>query len=134
MPAIEDLFPMVDEPIIQDMLFELAVWHALAKLRLHTDVTLDIFRASTRHMYEATKTFATVTCPRHETRESVQQAQARVRREQAQNPNAQPDSRRRQLKYNVINTYKYHSLGDFPDYVAGHGPTDNWTTQVVSRL
>ncbi len=132
MPAIEDLLPTADEQPVQDMLFELAVWHALAKLRLHTDVTLEIFRASTQHMYEAVRTFATVVCPRHETRESPRQAQARVRRQQAKNPNAQPDSHRKDVKYNVVNTYKYHSLGDYADYIVRHGTSDNWTTQIVS--
>ena len=104
MPAIEDLFPSVDEPIVQDLLFELAVWHALAKLRLHTEVTLDIFRKSTQQMYEAVTTFANTTCLRHQTRESAQQAQARVRREQVQNPSVRPDGRRKEVKYNVVNT------------------------------
>ncbi|TBU29740.1 hypothetical protein BD311DRAFT_619186, partial [Dichomitus squalens] len=62
MPAFEGLLDLPDDQNVADLLFELANWHALAKLRLHTDVTVDIFRASTKLMYEAIRTFAEKTC------------------------------------------------------------------------
>jgi hypothetical protein len=30
-----------------------------------------------------------------------------------------------------MNTYKYHSIGDYPDVIRHKGTTDNWTTQIV---
>jgi hypothetical protein len=30
-----------------------------------------------------------------------------------------------------MNTYKYHSIGDYPDAIRHKGTTDNWTTQIV---
>ena len=63
MPAFEGLLPLPDDHTCGDLLFELANWHALAKLHLHTDVTLKIFRASTDHMYEGIQKFAMTTCP-----------------------------------------------------------------------
>ncbi|TBU26172.1 hypothetical protein BD311DRAFT_597782, partial [Dichomitus squalens] len=62
MPAFEGLLDLRDDLTVADLLFELANWHALAKLRLHTSVTLDIFRAATKHMYEAIHKFADDTC------------------------------------------------------------------------
>ncbi|RPD52312.1 hypothetical protein L227DRAFT_589710 [Lentinus tigrinus ALCF2SS1-6] len=41
MPVFEGLLPLRDDQIIADLLFECANWHALAKLRLHTDGELE---------------------------------------------------------------------------------------------
>ncbi|KAJ2975803.1 hypothetical protein NUW54_g11670 [Trametes sanguinea] len=59
----------------------LANWHALAKLRLHTTVTIKIFRAATEHMCRAMRSFARTTCKRYDTRELPKETQARIRRE-----------------------------------------------------
>jgi hypothetical protein len=40
MPCFEGLFPPTAENVILDLLFMLATWHALAKLRMHTTSTL----------------------------------------------------------------------------------------------
>ena len=58
MPAFEGLLPLPDNRTCANMLFELANWHALAKLRLHTEVTLEILRECTTHMYEGIRKFA----------------------------------------------------------------------------
>ncbi|KAI0651093.1 hypothetical protein C8Q79DRAFT_996656 [Trametes meyenii] len=77
MPAFEGLLPLQDDEICADLLFELANWHALAKLRLHTEVTLEIFESATRHMYEGMRTFAATTCKRYVTRELAKKAEIR---------------------------------------------------------
>ncbi len=64
-PAIDGLLPPRDNKIVIDMLFELANWYLLAKLRMHHDVTLENMEHATKHMYEAVKTFAATTCLRH---------------------------------------------------------------------
>ncbi|TFK79623.1 hypothetical protein K466DRAFT_505253, partial [Polyporus arcularius HHB13444] len=132
MPVFEGLLPLRDDQNVADLLFELANFHALAKLRLHTTTTIDIFRASTRHMYKAFRKFARKTCPRYETRELPREAEARGRREARKNTksvNASSSSRKCR-KFTVIKTYKYHCLGDYVAYVVHHGPMDNYTTQV----
>jgi len=53
MPVFEGLLPGRHNEIILDLLFELAVWHAFAKLRIHTDETLDLFQASTKTLTAA---------------------------------------------------------------------------------
>ncbi|TBU49530.1 hypothetical protein BD309DRAFT_1025917, partial [Dichomitus squalens] len=92
MPAYEGLLDLPDDQTVADLLFELANWHALAKLRLHTEVTLDIFRITTKHMYEAIRTFAQQTCPRYQTKELPSEATARVRRAKTMNAHTQPSS------------------------------------------
>ncbi|KAG8958343.1 hypothetical protein FRC05_009001, partial [Tulasnella sp. 425] len=47
-PAFEGLFPEPIDCKIQELLFVLADWHSLAKLRLHTDSTLGQLEAATR--------------------------------------------------------------------------------------
>ncbi|KAI1786453.1 hypothetical protein LXA43DRAFT_897977 [Ganoderma leucocontextum] len=130
-PAFEGLLDLPDDKTVADLLFELANWHALAKLRLHTDVTLDIFRAATQHMYDAIRRFAKKTCPKYNTQELASEAVARVRRAKATNMNAQPSSGRKPVAFSVHRTYKFHSLGDYADYIERSGPTDNFNTQVV---
>ena len=134
MPAFEGLLPLSDDQTVADMLFELANWHALAKLRLHTDVTLEIFRAATKTMYEAMRNFGSTTCANYATHELPNEAQARARRGAKSASHAPPSSAPRRVDFNVMNTFKYHSLGDYPDWIARSGPTDNYTTQVVSIL
>jgi hypothetical protein len=41
-PIFEDLLPQEHNVIVMDLLFELATWHALAKLQIHTNKTIDL--------------------------------------------------------------------------------------------
>jgi hypothetical protein len=50
MPCFEGLFPPTAENVILDLLFMLATWHALAKLRMHTTSTLSFFDAVTKSL------------------------------------------------------------------------------------
>ncbi|OSD02393.1 hypothetical protein PYCCODRAFT_1410834 [Trametes coccinea BRFM310] len=132
MPAFEGLLPLRDDETVADLLFELANWHALAKLRLHTQVTVDIFRDATKHMTEAMRQFAGTTCQRWETWELAKEAEARVRRqEKARGSTGAPTQREPKIvTFNVLNTYKYHSLPDYPDSIESTGTLDNYNTQV----
>ncbi|OJT02243.1 hypothetical protein TRAPUB_13472 [Trametes pubescens] len=133
MPAFEGLLPLRDNQTIADLLFELVNWYALAKLRLHTQVTVDIFRAATKHMYAAVRHFARTTCEGHITHELAKEADARARRQ-----GAQPGSKRtgktrtqpRVVKFGTWKTYKYHVLGDCPDYVESAGPLETTSTKM----
>ncbi|TBU36714.1 hypothetical protein BD309DRAFT_877837 [Dichomitus squalens] len=132
MPAFEGLLDVSNDRTVADLLFELANWHALAKLRLHTEITLDIFRASTKNMYNAIHRFAKKTCPQYQTKELPSEVTARTQRAKAANVHAHPSSTRKLIAFKVHHTYKFHSLGDYPDYIERSGPTDNYNTQVVS--
>ncbi|KAI0326965.1 hypothetical protein GY45DRAFT_1257909 [Cubamyces sp. BRFM 1775] len=136
MPAFEGLLPSEDNCTIQDLLFELLNWHALAHLRLHTSVTLLIWRAAVRHMYGAFRVFARTTCTCHVAHELPQEAEAKVRRRAKQRTRrtttriSRDPSGPKVVAFNVWNTYKYHALADHPDYVERSGTTDNFSTQV----
>ncbi|OSD02519.1 hypothetical protein PYCCODRAFT_1477774 [Trametes coccinea BRFM310] len=131
-PAFEGLLPLADDQTVIDLLFELANWHALAKLRLHTTVTIKIFRAATEHMCRAMRSFARTTCKRYDTRELPKETQARIRREKGPgDTTAAQNGGPKTVRFNVLNTYKYHSLPDYPDYIEQGGTTDNYNSQVA---
>ena len=129
MPAFEGLLPLPDDHTCADMLFELANWHALAKLRLHTEVTLEILREATKHMYEGIRKFAATTCTHYVARELPNEVGARMRRG-GKSKNVSADAQA--VHFNVMNTYKYHCLGDYAEYIERSGTSDNYSTQIVS--
>ncbi|KAH9855280.1 hypothetical protein C2E23DRAFT_724903 [Lenzites betulinus] len=130
LPVFEGLMPLEDDQVVADMLFELANWHALAKLRLHTEVTVEIFRAATVHLTTAMRHFANTTCEAWETVELPKETDARVRREELKTSGAVPNRTRKTVAFNVLNTYKFHSLPDYPDAIEETSTSDNSNTQV----
>lgn len=134
MPALEGLFPLRDENVIFDMLFECANFHALGKLRLHTEVTIEILESSTPLLYNAIQRFATETCSQYDTVEQQRDVVARIRRVKRKNPQSKPDGTRKRKLFKVMNTYKYHALGHWASYIRRSGPLDVYSTQVVRFL
>jgi Sec-independent protein translocase protein TatA len=64
-----------------ELLFLLADWQALAKLRLHTERTLDILRNVTRSLGITLRAFQKHAGTTYKTRELPREAASRVRRE-----------------------------------------------------
>jgi hypothetical protein len=123
--------------IILDLLFELATWHAFAKLRIHTDTTLDLFQAATKSLAASIRRFIKTTCETYNTQELPKEAAARGRRKAAlaikgksSAASSKTDTVPRRKKLN-IGTYKYHALADYPDTIRRFGTTDNYNTQTV---
>ncbi len=140
-PAIEGLLPQEHCDIVTDLLFELANWHALAKLRLHTTVTLEVFRKATKLMYAAVRRFARTTCEAYVTYELDREAEARGRaqaraaiRIQAAGGTSTAVAKKdpKVVVFRVWHTYKYHCLGDYADCIERCGCTDCTTSQTVS--
>ena len=50
-----------------------------------------------------------------------------MRRGKGQNINGDAQT----VVFDVIHTYRYHCLGDYPDYIQRSGPSGNYSTQVV---
>jgi hypothetical protein len=59
-----------------ELLFLLAYWHGLAKLRLHTEKTLNILDNVTRALGMALRAFKKETCPQFDTKELPKEAAA----------------------------------------------------------
>jgi len=106
-----------------DLLFELATWHALAKLRIHTDKTLELLTAATKTLTRAMRRFVRETCDVITTMELPREAQARGRRAAAlaakgnsRAAKGKASTGPKQKKFN-LGTYKYHALADYAETI-----------------
>ena len=135
--------------IILDLLFELATWHGLVKLRLHTESTLQALDSSTTRLGSILWRFQSVTCAAYMTRELPSEEAARGRRkaaaaakqstagetgvEELLSTATRPNLKANQRKFNLA-TYKTHSLGDYLKAIRMYGTTDSYSTQLVSTM
>ncbi|KAG6914461.1 hypothetical protein DXG01_017109 [Tephrocybe rancida] len=82
-PVFEELLPAPHNAIVMDLLFTCAAWHGLAKLRMHTDHTLQVLDRITVELGQTMRRFVRETCSSFETRELPREAAARDRRSKA---------------------------------------------------
>jgi len=140
LPVFEDqLRTQRENSFLRSLLFDLATWHAFAKLRLHTDTTLNDFKTVTTTLGKTVRTFIKEVCSLYDTTELPHEMAARGRREAAltnRSGTMPVGASQRRLKSSRkeinLSTYKYHALGDYPDLIARFGTTDNASTQTVS--
>jgi hypothetical protein len=138
--VFDGLLPEPHNSYVLKLLFELAHWHGLAKLRMHTDRTLDILSCVTTSLGHSLRTFEEKTCAAFETRELERERAARQRRQEKSATNGMseskrttaPNSKARKQKGLNLMTYKYHALGDYVDTIRRFGTTDSYSTQSVS--
>ncbi|KAG2337032.1 hypothetical protein BDR05DRAFT_895865, partial [Suillus weaverae] len=119
----ENLLPKDHNTMVLDLLFDLATWHGFAKLRQHTEDTLDCFDTATIVLGQTIRKFNQTTCAHYHTTELPHKHAARSRRKSklaSQNLNSnlvnKVMSRLKRKRLN-LNTYKYHALGDYPDTI-----------------
>lgn len=207
LPVFDGLFPEPYNSVVLDLLFLCAHWHALAKLRMHTDQTLELLDDITISLGCQFRFFVDTVCPDFKTRELPREAAARTRRSKKPstsasaagvviprpdivtgnddtanastsqhlfNPISMPNGNidpspsssnpvlptpdwnlgesdpiptagpstappkapgpTRRLKSLNLNTYKYHSLGDYADTIRKYGTTDSYSTELVRCL
>ncbi|KAK1225782.1 hypothetical protein PQX77_011262 [Marasmius sp. AFHP31] len=134
MPCFEGLFddPVVDN-MVQDLLFDLATWHAYAKLRLHTDSTVVSFEDATSTLGKSLRKFAKDS-EEFETTETPREVEARGRRAVAaakrrSDGSAAPKKSGARVKKFSLTTAKLHFLGDYPSAIKEYGTTDSYTTR-----
>ena len=78
-PCFEGLLPEKHSETITDLVYVLTYWHSLAKLRMHTDSSLRVFRQVTTVLTDSLHYFADETCHNFNTFESDKEYQARGR-------------------------------------------------------
>ena len=135
-PAFESLFPPEHDSVIRTLLFRLAQWHALAKLRLHTDDSLRYLDDTTRLLGLQLRKFQDFTCNAFHTMKSPSETAARWWRKDGKLGTTSRDickSGARPKSFNLA-TYKLHALGDYVSTIRLFGTTDSYTTQIVSHL
>lgn len=120
------------------LLFICAHWHALAKLRMHSDLTLDILDEVTTTLGGKFRQFQQDICPSYHTRDLPREARVRRRRRQAakQGTSAEvvPSIDELLTREFSLQNYKYHSLGDYVKTIRMVGTTDSYSTAVVSSI
>lgn len=142
MPAFEGLLPQKHNRIVQKLLFELATWHGLAKLRLHTESTLTDLENSATRLGNILRKFKTDVCSAYITRDLPSEEAARGRRQAAKAKKVaegpQPTAvvtksvtKKSKLRIFNMETYKLHGLPDYPTTIRAFGVTENTSTKNV---
>ena len=161
-PVFEGLFPekhKQHEKNILDTLFLLATWHAYAKLRLHTDHTLESFEQLTAPLGEKlrlfagkiTQDFVVKELPK-ETAAMAQRATANLKQKatkgkepakaapfkkstKGKRPAKKSKGKKPEKAISMsLLTYKLHALGDYVQTIRQRGTTDSYSSQTVSTL
>jgi hypothetical protein len=126
---------------IQDLLFSLAYWHALAKLRLHTSTTIGTLKEVTKQLFRQLRHFTKDICTAFVTRELPREEAARGRRNAkkaaaakaaGKAPPKTPAGGSKIKLFNML-TYKGHSLGDYVRTILFFGTVDSYSTQPVRQ-
>ncbi|KAG2012297.1 hypothetical protein CC2G_012328 [Coprinopsis cinerea AmutBmut pab1-1] len=141
-PVFEGLFPRGYEPMVRKLLFELATWHSLAKLRLHSDRLLSELDASTYRLGKLLREFEKVSSG-FKTRELPFEIAKRIRaranqkkkgagkgKGKARDPGPDGTSDEPQQKMFSINTPKIHALGHYTEFIRHAGTTDSYSSSL----
>ncbi|KAF8832741.1 hypothetical protein HHX47_DHR1001683 [Lentinula edodes] len=139
-PAFEGLLPDEHNARLMKLLYRLGEWHALAKLRMHTDLTLRDLSSCTVVVGTLMREFRDKTCSQFRVVELPSEQQARSQR-QAQidaqrhlvdpsQPIQRKDTSRKARTLNLF-TYKFHAMADYVPAIRWFGTIDSYSTQLV---
>ena len=136
-PVFDALLPEPHNKAVLALLFTCAYWHALAKMRMHTDETLAVLDIQTERLGSRLRRFQRKTCAAFDTRELKREVERRQRREsngRTGNSTATsiPPGVRRSKTFN-LQTYKLHALGDYLSSIRKFGTTDSYSTEPVRK-
>ena len=81
-PAFEGLLPTQYDKIVMTLLYRLAEWHALAKLRMHTETTLDLLDSITTILGQEFRQFRRTVCSAYATKDLPKEHAAHQRKKQ----------------------------------------------------
>ncbi|KAJ3963337.1 hypothetical protein EV361DRAFT_813461, partial [Lentinula raphanica] len=136
LPVFEGLFPAHDKEI-RKLLFDLNSVHSFAKLRLHSDFSLNMLDNFITELGKSLRTFQKKVSPHYKTKELPKETSSRQRRRTAaaqrkgkQKAN-QNEENEPKLKLFNLSTYKIHVLGYYVRFIRFVGTTDGYTTQTV---
>ncbi|KAJ7851906.1 hypothetical protein B0H14DRAFT_3866186 [Mycena olivaceomarginata] len=147
-PAFDGPFPPEHNGRVLKLLYRMAQWHACAKLRMHTDPTLEHLTKLTPEIGRLMREFKKTTCaaytthelPRETTTHNQQKQQnavaaaARTGGEPVPIPLSKKETTQKKEKTLNLNTYKWHGMGDYAPTIRLFGPCDGYSTQVGESL
>jgi hypothetical protein len=123
--------------IVMTLLYQMAEWHAFAKLRLHTESTLQHLERLTMELGQLMRKFRDTTQSSFATFELPKEAGARTRRQKSGKGKEKAAAGTASgKKFKILNlfTYKWHALGDYVCAIRLFGSMDGFSTQVVSNF
>ena len=143
-PVFDGLLPPKYNSIVHKLLFEMATWHGLAKLRLHTDTTLSDLETSSTQLCNLLRKFKTVVCSAFIVQDLPSEEAARGRRQAAmaqkiaeaqKAPREAKATSASGIKAKVhtfnMEMYKLHGLPDIPAAIRAFGVSENTSTKNV---
>jgi hypothetical protein len=118
---------------VQSLLYRFAEWHALVKLRLHSESTLAFLGETFKNLSQKLRKFRTDTCEAFATWELPKEKAARQKKfaQRSETHEVPPESTGPRAKKFNLNTYKFHAMGDYVGTIRFFGTTDSFTTQIV---
>ena len=134
-PAFEGLLDEPHNKRLMKLLYRTSEWHGLAKLRMHTQATLEHLDSLTKEYGRLMRSFRELTCSQFHAKElprevaAQRRAQARGSTGVTTEPRLIPGPRR--PKTLNLFTPKFHALGDYVQTIKMFGTTDSFSTQVV---
>lgn len=134
MPVFEGLFPEDHDVVVQSLLYKFSQWHALAKLRMHSETTLSTLDKTFKHLSSQLRKFWDVTCASFTTLELPKEKAAhdhKAAHEHSGSNNSGVGSGGRKAKKFNLNTYKFHAMGDYLQSIQLFGTIDSFTSQIV---
>ncbi|KIK36572.1 hypothetical protein CY34DRAFT_94132 [Suillus luteus UH-Slu-Lm8-n1] len=131
-PVFEGLLPPDHDAAVQSLLYHFAQWHALAKLRIHTDSTLLFLEETFKRLSTKLRKFRDHTCAAFKTVELPKETSARQKRstQHSETNIGSTESTGLRAKKLNLNTYKFHAMGDYMRTIRIFGTTDSFTTQI----
>jgi hypothetical protein len=121
-----------------DLLFDMATYHALLKLRLHHELSLQMLDAMVHRLGSSLRRFKKYVCDIPDIQFSPEEIAKRERRkaredEKRAKKGLPPISRREPKAPNPLslNTSKIHKIHHSVNSIRRFGTTDNYTTQNV---
>ena len=129
-PVFERLLPKPHNNHVMKLLFRTAEWHGLAKLQMHTKVSLAWLEQVTTDLGHLMWDFQDKTCAEFNTTELACEVEARNRRNARKKGTKMPNQSRKAKSLSLL-TYKFHTLGDYVSMICMFGSTDSFSTQLV---
>jgi hypothetical protein len=120
--------------MVRTLLYCTAEWHAFAKLRLHTESTLNHLEKLTTELGRLMRKFRDVTKSDFTTFELPRETAARKRRSKEKETEGTSTSTSQKPKTLNLFTYKWHALADYVHSIRLFGGTDGFSTQLVPHI
>ncbi len=131
MSCFEDLFPNALNKLVLDLLFVFACWHANAKLRMHTNMSLLVFEKWTSMLGTLMQKFKcnvdsldTHKIPKEQEARACQQINASKTKGTALKKKIVTA---KLWKTFSLSMYKYHAMEDYPAMIRAFGTTDSYS-------